>query len=101
MTISGDGVHAGENCLLNYQNEHLIARIDGRVVATAPDLITMVDRGGGKPISNPYFEKGQDVVVLGFCADPIWRTPAGRRVFEPRYWGYDIDYVPIEELHGK
>lgn len=96
--IAGDGAHAGENCLLNYKNEHLIARVDGRVIATVPDLITMVDRENGKPIGNPEFEKGQNVVILGFRANAIWRTPAGLRVFEPRYWGYDIDYVPIENL---
>ena len=100
LSIAGTGIHSGKTCHLDYKNEHLIARIDGRVIATAPDLITMVDRENGKPISNPDFEKGQNVVVIGFRSDPIWRTPAGLRVFEPRYWGFDIDYVPIEDLQG-
>ena len=100
VDIGGTGAHAGRSCHLDYENEHLFARIDGRVVATAPDLITLVDRETGQAINNPLFEEGQPVVVIGYRRHPIWRTAAGLKVFEPRYWGYDIDYLPIEDLQG-
>lgn len=100
LDIAGTGADAGRSCHLDYKNEHLIARVDGRVIATAPDLITLVDRDTGRAINNPLFEDGQAVVVIGYRCDPIWRTAAGLKVFEPRYWGYDIDYIPIEDLRG-
>ena len=28
---------------------------------------------------------------------PQWRTPEGLAVVGPRAFGYDIDYVPVEE----
>jgi DUF917 family protein len=40
---------------------------------------------------------GFRVVVLGIPCNPKWRTPAGLEIVGPRYFGYDIDYVPIEE----
>ncbi|WP_199797896.1 DUF917 family protein [Erythrobacter sp. KY5] len=43
-------------------------------------------------------EIGQRVAVLGFRCDPLWRTGAGLEVFNPRYFGYDLDFVPIETL---
>lgn len=100
VDIDGTGTYAGRSCHLDYKNEHLVARINGRIAATVPDLITLVDRETGHAINNPRFEDGQSVVVIGYRCDPIWRTAAGLKVFEPRYWGYDIDYVPIEYLQG-
>ena len=38
--------------------------------------------------------------MLGFKSDPLWRRPDGLAVFEPRYFGYDIDYIPIEAAYG-
>lgn len=26
----------------------------------------------------------------------LWRNQTGLEVFNPRYFGYDIDYVPVE-----
>jgi DUF917 family protein len=43
---------------------------------------------------------GQRVTVIAFACDPIWRTPRGIEVVGPRAFGYDFDYVPIEDLHA-
>lgn len=90
----------GQLLYLDYKNEHLVARRDGPegdVIATCPDLITVIDEETHEGIANPEFTPGQKVRVLGYRCDPIWRRPAGLAVFEPRYFGYDIDYVPIED----
>ena len=81
---------------LDYKNEHLVATIDGQTVATCPDLITLVDRTSAEGVNNPDFVTGQAVEVLGFPCDPVWRSTAGLAVFSPRYFGYDLDYIPIE-----
>ncbi|MEM8617501.1 MAG: DUF917 domain-containing protein [Pseudomonadota bacterium] len=96
MAIAGDGLFAGQTLTLDYKNEYLVATRDGEVIATCPDLICLIDRETADAIINPDFERGQRVAVLGYRCDPIWRTKAGLAVFSPRYFGYDIDYRPIE-----
>lgn len=97
LTLRGVGEYAGKSMTLDYINEHLVARRDGAVIATCPDLITVVDRATNEGVNNPDFTVGQAVAVLGFRSDPIWRLPEGLEVFRPRYFGYDVDYVPIEQ----
>ena len=96
VTLSGTGEFAGSELLLDYKNEHLVATRNGAVVATCPDLITMVDLESFEGIGNPEFVDGQEVAVLAFRANPLWRLPQGLEVFAPRYFGYDLDYVPVE-----
>jgi len=96
VTLTGSGSFAGSSLELAYKNEHLVARRNGSVIATCPDLITLVDRESGLGIDNPAFREGQRVAVLGFRAPELWRRPEGLAVFAPRYFGYDVDYVPIE-----
>lgn len=100
VTLAGTGDFAGQSFETDVKNEHLVARRDGAVVATCPDLISIIDLESADGIVNPGYEAGQAVAVLGFKCDPIWRTEAGLAVFSPRYFGYDLDYVPIEELVG-
>lgn len=101
VTLAGTGAHSGQSMVLNYKNEHLVARRDGVVLATCPDLITMIDHRTNEGIGNPEFTKGQRVTVLAFRAPSLWRRPEGLQVFQPRYFGYDIDYIPLEErLNG-
>jgi DUF917 family protein len=101
VTLAGVAPFAGQTLELTYKNEHLVARRNGAVIATCPDLITLVDRESSLGIGNPEFREGQRVAALGFRAPALWRRPAGLAVFEPRYFGYDIDYVPIEERLGE
>jgi len=41
---------------------------------------------------------GQEVVLVGWPNSEMWRTPKGIEVFGPRHFGFDFDYVPIEQL---
>jgi len=38
------------------------------------------------------------VVIVGIPCDEKWRTPKGIETVGPRYFGYDVDYVPVETL---
>ncbi|MEL6531041.1 MAG: DUF917 domain-containing protein, partial [Pseudomonadota bacterium] len=98
VILAGTGDFAGQSFETDVKNEHLVARKDGAVIATCPDLISIIDLESADGIVNPGYENGQAVAVLGFRCDPIWRSEAGLAVFSPRYFGYDLDYVPIEEL---
>lgn len=96
VTLSGTGEFAGQQFVSEYKNEHLVARRDGTVVATCPDLISVIDLATHDGVNNPDFTRGQEVAVLAFRCDPLWRSEAGLAVFSPRYFGFDVDYVTVE-----
>ena len=48
-------------------------------------------------IATELVRYGQRVSVLAWQCDPLWRTPRGLEVVGPRAFGYDLDYVPVEE----
>jgi DUF917 family protein len=92
--LDGD---AGTTLTLRFQNEHLIAIRDGTVLASVPDLITVFDADSGEPITTEELRYGFRVVIVGIPCDSRWRTPAGLELVGPRYFGYDVDFVPVEE----
>ncbi len=85
---------------LDFQNENLIALRDGRPAAVTPDLITVLDQETAFPITTEGLKYGQRVVVIGMPCDSFWRTEAGLEQVGPRYFGYDLDYTPVEALAG-
>lgn len=95
--LEGTGESAGSTLVLEVQNEHLVARLDGEIAASVPDLIIMLDSESGEPITTEEMRYGFRVTVIGAPCDPRWRTPEGLELVGPRYFGYDIDYVPIEK----
>ena len=98
LTIAGAGRFEDSFYRIAFKNEHLIAWRDGEVDVLPPDLISMIDSPSGEAIANPEFERGMKVVVVGFRAPSLWRTPKGLELFGPRHFGYEYDYVPIESL---
>jgi DUF917 family protein len=96
-TIAGVDAYDGRNLRIAFQNEFLLARTDDEILATTPDLITILDDETGEPITTEGLRYGFRVSVLSMPCDPRWRTPEGLKVVGPGYFGYDIPYVPIEE----
>ena len=95
--ITGVDEYDGRTLRIAFQNEFLIAQTDDAVLATTPDLITILDDETGEPITTEGLRYGFRVSVLSMPCDPRWRTPEGLAVVGPGYFGYDIPYVPIEE----
>ena len=85
---------------LDFQNENLVGKRDGKAVAMTPDLITVLDQERGLPITTENLKYGQRCIVIGMPCNPIWRTEAGIKQVGPRYFKYDLDYIPIETLAG-
>jgi DUF917 family protein len=100
VVLEGVGDDRGRLLRLEIQNENLLALEDGKVLASVPDLITVVDTQTGGAISTESLRYGQRVTVLAWPCDPLWRTPRGLDVAGPKAFGYDIDYVPVEEISG-
>ncbi|NRQ39339.1 DUF917 domain-containing protein [Nonomuraea sp. NN258] len=80
---------------LSFQNEHLLARRDGEIVATTPDLICVLDTYSGEPVTTEAMRYGLRVTVVAAPCDPRWTTPGGLELAGPRYFGYDCDYLPL------
>jgi uncharacterized protein len=89
---------AGRLLRLELQNENLVALERGRVLASVPDLISVVDSETAEAIGTERISYGQRVTVIAFACDPVWRTARGVAVTGPRAFGYDFDYTPVEEL---
>lgn len=95
--IEGVDEYEGRTLRLDFQNEFLIAREGENAVVTTPDLITVLDAEAGNAITTESLRYGYRVAVLGLPCDPRWRTPAGIELAGPRYFGYDVDFLPVEE----
>jgi hypothetical protein len=100
VLIEGLGDDAGRLARLELQNENLIALERGRVLASVPDLICVLDSETADAIVTERIRYGQRVTVIAFACDPIWRTDKGIATVGPRAFGYDFDYKPVEDLTG-
>lgn len=99
--VAGLGAEADQAIRIDFQNEHLIVRRLERdepveIVVTTPDLIAVLDSETGTPITTEILHYGQRVTVIGIPSQPIWRTGRGLKLAGPRYFGFDVDYVPVE-----
>ncbi|MFB4168353.1 DUF917 domain-containing protein [Virgibacillus sp. JSM 102003] len=100
-TIEGINSNQNEELYLKFQNEHLIAETRKRTLCMTPDLIAVLDSDTGLPITTEGLRYGARCVVVGLPCDPKWRTKKGIETTGPRYFGYDMDFTPIEELMNK
>ena len=97
--MEGTGDFAGRQLLLDFQNEHLVVRVDDVFAATTPDLIAVLDSETARPITTEALRYGMRVAVIAIPCALQWREPAALALVHPRYFGYDIDYVPVEERY--
>lgn len=99
ITLGGFNENEGQTGKISFQNENIIMELDGQILVTVPDLITMVDVDTLQPITNEEVRYGKRITVLGLPANEKWRTEAGIKLVGPRYFKYDADYIPIEKRY--
>ena len=68
------------------------------MIATSPDIISVVDLKTGDSIVNPNLKERDEVDVIALKARPQFRNSKGIGILDPRHFGFDFDYVPIEKL---
>jgi uncharacterized protein len=95
--IAGIDEFAGREVTVRFQNEHLVVMENGEVVVSVPDLIAILDTERGEPITTENLRYGFRVTVIGIPCDPKWRTPAGLALAGPQHWGYEVEFVPVEQ----
>lgn len=74
-----------------YKNENMVFWINDEVILTCPDLICVVEKKTGMPVTNPNCVKGMELCVLGFKCHELWRTKRGLDILNPRFFGFDMD----------
>lgn len=94
--LAGIGDFKGRNYELRFQNEFLLATAAGQPIGSTPDLLVALDVETAEPITTEHIRYGLRAAVLGIPCAPIWRSAAGLDVVGPRYFGFDLDYFPIE-----
>jgi len=95
--LSGTDEYKGKHYKIWFKNEFLMSWRDDAVDITAPDLICVLRRDDAMPLTSPSCSEGMPVVVVGFPAPDSWRGEKGRATMGPRNFGFDCEYVPIEQ----
>jgi DUF917 family protein len=98
-TIEGINEYSGKTMRIRFQNENLMASVDGNIVATVPDLISILDMETAQAITTENLRYGYRVTVVGIPTPEIMRTEKALKVWGPRYFKLDTDYVPLELRH--
>jgi len=102
--IDGAGDFAGQSFKVWHKNENMISWLDSHPYVTCPDLICIVDRNSCRGLT--HFGKipdytGYEATVFGLPAHELWRTKKALETWNPRRYGFDIDYRPFDEVVGR
>lgn len=97
--IDGLDGHGGHRVELDFQNEWLVARLDGTPLATVPHLICLLDSESGEAVGTETARYGQRVSVIAMTAPELFRSEAGLAFVGPRAMGYDLDPVDPMAAH--
>lgn len=100
VVVDGIDDCKGRSAYVEFQNENLAAVVDGEIVATTPDLISLVDTETFTPVPTDALKYGKRVLIVGLKCYDLWRSKEGLELVGPRYFGLDTDYVPVE-VRGK
>ncbi|MGH3089543.1 MAG: DUF917 domain-containing protein [Rubrobacteraceae bacterium] len=95
--IEGLGDSQGSRLTVRFQNENLVAIRDGEVIASVPDLITLLDTETATAVTTERLRYGQRVTALGIPTPEIMRTEEALEVWGPIAFGYDVSFVPLEQ----
>jgi DUF917 family protein len=89
--------YEGQSFRIWYKNENHISWLNGEPFVTSPDCMGVVDLKTGEALTNSAIAPHQSVAIVGWPGSAIQRTERGLEAIGPRYFGFNIDYVPIEE----
>jgi len=97
--IRGTGDYAGQTLDVWFKNENHVSWLNGKPWVCSPDLLTLAYRESGEGTTNTLIKEGDELVAVGMKGLEAFRTEFGlNEASGPRYFGFDIEYVPIEEL---
>lgn len=80
---------------LAFKNEFLLAKCNGKIMATTPDILMLIEQETGATIDTEQLQYGLKVHLIALPAPAMWTTPEAIELVGPRYFGYETDYFPI------
>ena len=99
LAMDGTGRSAGRSLRAWFKNEIHVTWLDGEPWVCSPDLVTLVRPQTGRGYTNTEIDVGDEVVAVGMRGLDAMREPRTlQSASGPAYFGFDISYVPIEEL---
>ena len=101
VELKGTGPYEGHTYKIYVKNENIVAWLDGVPDAMSPDTIQNLDPKTGDAHNGGAlggYKMGAELAIIGYNTSPMWRTPKGIEVMGPRHFGFDFDYVPIEQV---
>ena len=63
-------------------------------------MLQVIDTKTGFPYTNNKIEEGMEVTVIAMKARDVFRSERGLFVLSPKAFGYDMAYVPVEDMTG-
>jgi DUF917 family protein len=97
--LQGTDAYEGQTLDVWFKNENHVAWLNGEPWVCSPDLITLAYQDTGQGTTNTLVTEGDRLVAVGMKGLEAFRTEFGlNEASGPRYFGFDIDYVPIEKL---
>lgn len=91
-----DSFRGNDRLEIQFQNEFLIAYLNGQAVVTVPDLICIVTEDEGEPVSTELLRYGTRVAVVAVPAPEQLKTGIALSVVGPKAFGYDEPFRPLK-----
>jgi uncharacterized protein len=98
LTLEGTGEDAGRTVKVLVQNENLVVTERDRVLASVPDLITLLDEATAVAVPTERVRHGARASLIAMPCAPVWRTERGLQIGGPGAFGFDHAYVPFDEV---
>ena len=83
---------------VSIKNECLLALKGDKVIASVPDLIVIVDYETSIPINAERLRFVQRVAVFAVGCPEFYRSESALKVVSPRCFGFDVDYIALEDI---
>lgn len=102
--FDGTGNFTGRQYRMFVKNENIVGWLDEKLNAMSPDYIYNLDPDTGEStlgIGYGGYVVGEKVVIIAVPAPAQWRSKKGIELMGPRHFGFDFDYIPIEQLQEK
>jgi DUF917 family protein len=99
--LEGTGAYAGHTYRVWVKNENIVSWLDGKPDVMSPDYLYNLDARTGDAVTSRElggYPVGAEVAMVARRAHQAWRTPKGIEIIGPRHFGFEFDYVPLEEL---
>ena len=102
--FEGVNEYAGQSYKVFVKNENIVAWLDGEIDAVSPDYIYNLNPETGEStigVGIGGYAVGEKVAMIGVPAPAQWRSEKGIELIGPRHFGFDFDFVPIEDLQSR